>query len=109
MILAIGAQKAFVLRQGLARQNVCWLCLLCATSDALLITALVGAVSTQFTDPTLKIAFGVGAVLASYVFFFSLGYGARLLTPIMQSATAWGRLDVLIGIVMWALAVKLIS
>ncbi|MBR2655234.1 MAG: amino acid transporter [Loktanella sp.] len=186
LILAIGAQNAFVLRQGLARQHVFWLCLLCATSDALLITAgvlgfgylvtlypafpqimawggaaflfvygalrfiaatkgdyalqvsgtsgslwkvlatgaaftwlnphvyldtlgLVGAVSTQFTDPALKTAFGIGAVLASYVFFFSLGYGARLLTPIMQSATAWRRLDVLIGVVMWALAIKLVS
>ncbi|WP_019953676.1 LysE/ArgO family amino acid transporter [Yoonia vestfoldensis] len=186
LILAIGAQNAFVLRQGLARQHVFWLCLLCATSDAVLITAgvlgfsylvtlypafpqimalggaaflfiygalrflaaykgdyamqiagtsgslwrvlatgaaftwlnphvyldtlgLVGAVSTQFTDGALKTAFGVGAVLASYTFFFSLGYGARLLAPVMQSARAWRRLDVLIGLVMWALAIKLVS
>jgi L-lysine exporter family protein LysE/ArgO len=186
LILAIGAQNAFVLRQGLARQHVFWLCLLCATSDAILITAgvlgfgylvtlypafpqvmawggavflffygvlrftaaakgdytmqlagsshslwtvlatgaaftwlnphvyldtlgLVGAVSTQYTDAALKAAFGIGAVLASYTFFFSLGYGARLLTPIMQSAAAWRRLDVLIGLVMWALAVKLVT
>ena len=39
LILAIGAQNAFVLRQGLARAHVFWLCLLCATSDAILITA----------------------------------------------------------------------
>ncbi|MCA1774942.1 MAG: LysE family transporter, partial [Loktanella sp.] len=39
LILAIGAQNAFVLRQGLARAHVFWLCLFCATSDALLITA----------------------------------------------------------------------
>lgn len=70
---------------------------------------LVGAVSTQFTDTALKAAFGTGAVLASYTFFFSLGYGARLLAPVMQSARAWRRLDLLIGLVMWALAVKLVS
>ena len=186
LILAIGAQNAFVLRQGLARAHVFWLCLLCATSDALLISAgvlgfgyivtlypllpkvmawagpaflfvygafrfkaaakgdyalqlagqsaglwatlatgaaftwlnphvyldtlgLVGAVSTQYGDPGLKTAFGAGAVLASYVFFFSLGYGARLLAPVMQSATAWRRLDLLIGVVMWALAIKLVT
>jgi L-lysine exporter family protein LysE/ArgO len=43
------------------------------------------------------------------VFFFSLGWGARLLAPVMQSARAWRILDVLIGVVMWALAIKLIS
>ncbi len=186
LILAIGAQNAFVLRQGLARSHVFWLCLLCATSDAILITAgvlgfgvivtlypmlpqimawggaaflivygalrlwaawkgeyamqlsgqsaslwatlatgaaftwlnphvyldtlgLVGAVSTQYTDVAEKTAFGIGAVTSSFVFFFSLGYGARLLAPVMQSARAWRILDVLIGLVMWALAAKLLS
>jgi L-lysine exporter family protein LysE/ArgO len=70
---------------------------------------LVGAVSTQFIDPVEKAAFGIGAVTSSFVFFFSLGYGARLLAPVMQSARAWRILDVLIGLVMWALAIKLLS
>ena len=70
---------------------------------------LVGAVSTQYVDPVAKTAFGIGAVMSSFVFFFSLGYGARLLAPIMQSARAWRILDVLIGLVMWALAIKLLS
>jgi L-lysine exporter family protein LysE/ArgO len=70
---------------------------------------LIGAVSTQYVDPIQKTAFGIGAVTSSFVFFFSLGYGARLLAPIMQSARAWRILDVLIGLVMWALAVKLLS
>ena len=39
LILAIGAQNAFVLRQGLIRKHVFWLCLLCAVSDAILIAA----------------------------------------------------------------------
>ena len=37
IILAIGAQNAFVLRQGLLRAHVFWLCLLCSASDAILI------------------------------------------------------------------------
>jgi L-lysine exporter family protein LysE/ArgO len=186
LILAIGAQNAFVLRQGLVRAHVFWLCLLCAVSDAVLITAgvlgfgaivtlypmlpqimawggaaflfvygasrlfaawkgdyvmqisgqsaglwatlatgaaftwlnphvyldtlgLVGAVSTQFSEPAAKMAFGIGAVTASFVFFFSLGYGARLLAPVMQSARAWRLLDLGIGLVMWVLAIKLLS
>ena len=184
LILAIGAQNAFVLRQGLARAHVFWLCLLCAGSDAILITAgilgfgaiveaypnlpdimawggaaflfvygasrflsawkgdyamqvageskglwatlatgaaftwlnphvyldtlaLIGAISTGFLGAA-KVAFGIGAVASSFVFFFSLGYGARLLAPVMQSAQSWRVLDVLIGVVMWALALKLI-
>lgn len=39
LIVAIGAQNAFVLRQGLARSHVFVLCLICALSDALLIVA----------------------------------------------------------------------
>ena len=34
LILAIGAQNTFVLRQGLVRAHVFWLCLFCAASDA---------------------------------------------------------------------------
>jgi len=186
LILAIGAQNAFVLRQGLARNHVFWLCLLCAGSDAFLIAAgvlgfgvivelypllpqimtwggaaflivygamrlwaaykgeyamqiagqsaglwatlataaaltwlnphvyldtlgLIGAISVQYVDASQKLAFGIGAVTSSFVFFFGLGYGARLLAPIMQSAKAWQVLDVLIGLVMWAIAYKLIS
>jgi L-lysine exporter family protein LysE/ArgO len=39
LIVAIGAQNAFVLRQGLLRQHVLAVCLVCALSDALLIAA----------------------------------------------------------------------
>jgi len=68
---------------------------------------LVGAVSTQFQGAE-KLAFGVGAMLASFVFFFGLGYGARILAPLLQSARSWRFLDIGIGLVMWALALKLI-
>lgn len=185
LILAIGAQNAFVLRQGLLRQHVFWLCLFCAASDALLIAAgvagfaamvnalpalpivmrfagaaflivygltrfreawagdyamqiegqgrslkktiaiaaaftwlnphvyldtlgLIGAISTEYAEGAQKLAFGIGAVTASFVFFFSLGYGARLLAPIMQNPRAWRVLDVIIGVVMWAIAAKLL-
>lgn len=186
LILAIGAQNAFVLRQGLARAHVFWLCLLCAVSDAVLIGAgvlgfgvivtlypllpqimawggaaflfvygitrfvaayrgayamqlsgqsaglwatlatgaaftwlnphvyldtlgLVGAISTQYVIASQKLAFALGAMTSSFVFFFGLGYGARLLAPVMQSARAWRVLDIIIGVVMLALAIKLIS
>ena len=39
LIVAIGAQNAFVLRQGLLRQHVLAVCLVCAVSDAVLIAA----------------------------------------------------------------------
>jgi len=185
LILAIGAQNAFVLRQGLLRSHVLPLCLLCALSDAVLIVAgvagfgalaqalpwfpramalagavfllaygalrlraawqgdyelvlfgqsaplgatlamgaaftwlnphvyldtlgLVGAVSTQFHG-TDKATFALGAAVASCVFFFSLGYGARLLAPVMVSAKAWRILDLGIGLVMWTLSVGLLA
>ena len=185
LIMAIGAQNAFVLRQGIARQHVFWVALFCASSDMILISSgvagfgalvtltpwlpfvmavfgagfllvygglrfraaikgvyamtlenktvslgktiaiaaaftwlnphvyldtlgLIGAVSTQFVPVNQKIAFAVAASIASYSFFFSLGYGARLLAPVMQSARAWQVLDGIIGVVMWGLAVMLV-
>lgn len=183
LILAIGAQNAFVLRQGLRRAHVFPVVLTCALSDALLIAAgvagfgwlvetapwiapaftfggaafliaygfislrsawrggqaleaaeeragdlsravatclaltwlnphvyldtvvLLGSVSSQSPWP---FGFGVGAVTASFVFFFSLGYGARLLSPLFAKPSAWRWLDVIVGLTMLALALKLV-
>ena len=182
LILAIGAQNAFVLRQGLRREHVFPIVLTCALSDALLIAAgvagfgalaravpwletvmryggaaflvvyggraflaawrggevleagqaagslrkalltclaltwlnphvyldtvvLLGAVSAQYDD---RLSFALGAMTASFVFFFSLGYGARLLAPLFARPVAWRILDILVGAVMWGIAAKLI-
>lgn len=70
---------------------------------------LIGAVSMQFTQHAQKVAFGVGAVAASFVFFFALGYGARFLAPVMQTPRTWQILDVLIGLLMWYLAYGLLN
>lgn len=44
LIVAIGAQNAFVLRQGIARRHVALVVAICAVSDAVLITAGVAGV-----------------------------------------------------------------
>ncbi len=182
LILAIGAQNAFVLRQGLVQRHVLAVCLTCALSDAVLITAgvagfgaltravpwlesamriggaafllwygflslrrawlggetlqaaaeqqslrdalltclaltwlnphvyldtlvLLGAVSAKYED---KLAFGLGAVAASFVFFFTLGYGARVLSPVLAKPGAWRVLDALIGLLMWGISASLL-
>ena len=66
----------------------------------------IGSVSAQYAD---RAGFALGAVLASFVFFFSLGYGARLLAPLFARPRAWQVLDALIGLTMWAIAAKLIA
>lgn len=188
LILAIGAQNAFVLRQGLRGAHVFAVCLTCALSDALLIAAgvagfgalsdaipglapvmrwggaafllvygalsfraaiggtdalnpaengaaagslsrtlatclaltwfnphvyldtlvLIGSVASQYAEGTARLTFGIGAVSASFVFFFALGYGARLLRPLFARPAAWRVLELLVGVVMWAIAVALI-
>lgn len=183
LILAIGAQNAFVLKQGLLKQHVFWVCFVCALSDALLISlgvfgfagllsqqtwliqamkwfgaiflfiyglrsfynayqakdglqaseqktsslqqtlilcltfswlnphvyldtvVLLGSISSQYAH---KVAFASGAVTASFIFFFSLGYGARLLEPVFKKPKAWQILDIIIGVVMWLIAWSLI-
>lgn len=184
LIIAIGAQNAFILRQGLIRSHVFVLCLICALADGLLIAAGVGGLGTLVArSPTLitvvtlggavflaayaflafrrawrpsamvagvpesmalkpavltclaftflnphvyldtvvllgslsaafegkeRLAYGAGAVAASFVWFFSLGYGARLLAPLFARPAAWRVLDLLIGMVMSLLALALL-
>jgi L-lysine exporter family protein LysE/ArgO len=56
-----------------------------------------------------RAAFGAGAVAASFLFFFGLGYGARLLAPLFARPQAWRALDTGVGVMMWALAAKLVA
>ena len=184
LILAIGAQNAFVLRQGLRREHVLAVVLTCGVSDAVLIAlgvfaftavsavlpglvpamrwggaaflvgygalafrnawrggellearadgakslrqavatalaltwlnphvyldtlALIGSVSAVF--PGREGSFAAGAMAASFVFFFLLGYGARLLEPLFARPVSWRVLDAGIGMVMWAIAAGLV-
>lgn len=183
LIIAIGAQNAFILRQGILRQHVFVLCLICAVSDAVLIAigvagigaiiasspnllmiirlggaafllwyafvamrramhpegldanvkaspALKAAIGTclafTFLNPhvyvdtvllvgasaphegSAKAAYALGAMLASFVWFFALGYGARLLEPIFKKPKAWQVLDTMIAVVMVLIASGLV-
>ena len=186
LILAIGAQNSFVLRQGLMDRHVFTVAIFCSLSDALLISIgvagisiflnnyidlvsdwlfgisaiwltvyglmrlkdavkgksalviettstnglistlsflvvltfanphvyldtviLIGSISQQFPG-NIKVAYVLGAALASFVFFFSLAYGAKLLSPIMQKPIAWRVLDGFIAFVMFSLAIKMV-
>jgi L-lysine exporter family protein LysE/ArgO len=66
---------------------------------------LLGSISSQYPN---KLAFALGGITASFVFFFSLGFGARLLAPFFARPLAWRILDALVGALMWAIAVKLL-
>ena len=185
LILAIGAQNSFVLRQGLMGRHVFTVAIFCSLSDALLISTgvagisiflnnyidlvsdwllgisaiwltgygllrlrdavkgkntlviesassnglistlsflavltfanphvyldtvvLLGSVSQQFPG-NIKVAYVLGASLASFIFFFSLAYGAKFFSPIMQKTVAWRVLDSFIAVVMFILAIKM--
>lgn len=69
LIVAIGAQNAFVLRQGLRREHVTAVVLTCAVSDALLISAGIAGLGTVVADrPALLAAvrWGGAAFLLGY-------------------------------------------
>jgi L-lysine exporter family protein LysE/ArgO len=186
LIVAIGAQNAFVLRQGLRGEHVFPVCLACAVSDALLIVlgvtsfgriaavlpwldpamryggaaflivygaqsllsalrstgaltagapmeardlvrtlfaclaltwlnphvyldtvVLLGTVSTQFPDK--GVSFAAGAISGSFLFFFSLGYGATRLRPLFARPSSWRAMEGTVALVMWAIAFELIG
>jgi len=71
LIVAIGAQNAFVLRQGIRRHSVLAVVAICAVSDAVLITLGVGGVGAlvlAFPTALTVIAFAGGAFLLCYGF-----------------------------------------
>ncbi len=184
LILAIGSQNAFVLKQGLKNQHVFIVCLVCAVSDALLISfgvagfgaivekfpqieqiarfggvlflavysilsfrsaftenhalethvqtkgsllkvvsvclaftwlnphvyldtvVLLGSISTQYQPDEMQ--FAIGAITASFVFFFSLGLGARFLSPLFSRPKSWKILEFIVGVMMATIAISLI-
>lgn len=72
LIMAIGAQNAFVLRQGLRREHVLAVALFCAVSDAVLIAVgVLGLGAAQAAVPWLAGVMRWGGVA------FLLAYGAR--------------------------------
>ena len=188
LIVAIGAQNAFVLRQGLAKSHVAAVVTVCAVSDLVLIFAGVGgigaivehaawiidvvrwfgvaflcwyaAVSLRnafrtgdlgsdngrgafhdtrravvaravaltwlnphvYLDTVLLIGsvaaahdhgaggrwwFASGAGAASILWFSGLGFGARVLGPLLARPRAWQVLDVAIALTMLLIAAKL--
>lgn len=185
LIVAIGAQNAFVLRQGLRREHVAAIVLFCALADLLLIGAgvaglasvlgqratlamlltlggaaflccygvlalrraarpqalrsaasgtavslrsammqvagftllnphvyldtvlLMGSIGAR-QPAGLRLWFVGGAAVASGMWFTTLGFGARWLSPIFARPRAWQILDSLIALVMFALAAQLI-
>jgi len=182
LIVAIGAQNAFVLRQGLRRKHVFVIVLICALSDALLIALgvlglgsliealpwllevirwvgvaflvwygssslrrfikqdslkaaessvgslreavlttlaltflnphvyldtviFIGGIANQFGDQ--KWWFVLGAITASFLWFFSLGFGASKASVLVSKPVFWKILDVFIAAVMFSLAITL--
>ena len=184
LILALGPQNVYVLRQGLLRKYVLVACLVCFLSDALLISAgvlgvgrvlsemeewapIIAIASSSFlvgygilriysaTNPrgleageiesqTIRktiftgltftwlnphvyvdtliliggtssryigeegIGFAIGAITASFVFFFSLGYGAKFLSPILSTPKSWMIIDLTIAGIMFLIAILII-
>jgi len=184
LILAVGAQNAFVLKQGLRREFVLPIVVFCALSDLILMgmgvfgfaalnarlpaiapfmlwfgaafvfaygiislrrawqggegldpanapagnlraaltfcfaitwlnphvyldtVLLVGSVASGFEGA--RVAFWAGSSLGSALFFVALGYGARLLAPLMAKPGAWRVLELIIGVVMIAIAAGLV-
>lgn len=63
---------------------------------------LIGGISVQYKPNQYDYA--IGAMTASFVWFLSLGFGARLLTPLFAKARTWVVLEFIIGVLMWSIA-----
>jgi L-lysine exporter family protein LysE/ArgO len=83
LIAAIGAQNAFVLRQGLRREHVGWVVAVCAASDAVLIAAGVAG----FGAVAERVPWLAGAALWAGVAFL-VAYGLLRLRAAWRGGVA---------------------
>jgi L-lysine exporter family protein LysE/ArgO len=88
LIVAIGAQNAFVLRQGIRREHVVPVVAVCALSDALLITAGVAGLGAalQARPTALTVAKFAGAAFLAAYGVFALRRAARADHPALTAA-----------------------
>lgn len=68
---------------------------------------LLGSIGGQLPGNE-PIWFAAGACLASLCWFSLLAWGGKKLAPWFASPKSWQRLDFLIGVIMWAIALGLI-
>ncbi|HYH96909.1 LysE/ArgO family amino acid transporter [Hyalangium sp.] len=68
---------------------------------------LLGSLAGQYVMPP-RAFFALGAMAASCVWFYGVGYGAGRLAPLFSRPTSWRVLDLLIGIIMWSIAFSLL-
>ena len=71
LIIAIGAQNAFVLKQGIIKNHVFATVLICAIIDALLIIVGVGGFGTILTSHALLLS---TAKWGGALFYFIMGF-----------------------------------
>ena len=99
------AGAAVPLRRVLLRTLACTLLNPHVYLDTLL---LVGAVGAQ-QAPALRPAFVAGCIGASALWFFGLGFGARLLAPLFARPVAWRWLDGGVALMMGTMGLRLAS
>jgi L-lysine exporter family protein LysE/ArgO len=184
LIIAIGAQNAFVIRQGLRRQHLLLTASVCSLIDALFILVgvlgfghliasyplfmalmrylaiaflfvygalsfkaalhpkplkaalgvppsatktllillalgffnphvyldtilLLGSIASQRPEEE-QIPFALGAIAASFTWFFAITYGAQLIAPFLRKESSWRKIDLLIAFIMWGIALTLV-
>lgn len=91
LIMAIGAQNLFVLRQGLKHEHVGPIVLFCGCADAILIAAGVGGVGALLgAMPQLTVALTLGG--AAFLVWYGLKAFQRMMAPEAMAVSAQGKL-----------------
>lgn len=67
---------------------------------------LIGAIGNSYAKE-LQNLFALGAMSASFLFFFSLAYGSRVLIPLFKKPTTWKYLDLFTAFIMFFIAFNL--
>ncbi len=67
---------------------------------------LMASIATNFQGDE-RLSFTIGAILASFIWFFFLSFGARFLRGFFEDKKSWRILDFLVGCIMFTIAISL--
>ncbi|HVS77328.1 MAG TPA: LysE/ArgO family amino acid transporter [Steroidobacteraceae bacterium] len=108
LIVAIGAQNAFVLRQGLLRAHVALVVTLCVLIDVVLTTVGVGGLSTSLgRDPPALDALALAG--ACFLGWYGFGAARRACSSQALSAASGAGAQSVRGVLLQTLAVSLLN
>lgn len=69
---------------------------------------ILGSIGGQLDSAAQRHCFTIGAIMASFVWFYTLAFAAWKLAPYLSKPRVWQTINIIVGLMMWGIAANLI-